>query len=692
MNKCPYRPKKAVHFWRALFLSICMLAAIGAGAFYSIFHYTDKDFVIYHNLMAEANPTLAHKSEKVPYTASQQQQKVRKDFFFSKGAERRHCLLASRDVNVILDHQPESTEITEALEDIECYLQQELFYVDHAGQPAAQDALDAKPKQKVLFAQAEKAFMSYERQLFSAEKVHAVGFEAPGHQLSEDLLAENAPQFSMSLDARKAGYSDGRLSLQGAVRIKHPLGTAEAEKLSVDLHAKNKNGIFDNLSLKEDVVLTSDQYGKLTCQRAEFDFGSMRARFYGHFKRFPFVVYQSSPLEGSTLARPALTLKSRVMQMELCEDLLEPSKKQLNVLRASGDVSIDYGDMNLQGDIAVYERKGKSDLTLQTSKFPAEITLLPSELSSVCRLTNANHDQLTGSSMSFNTLTRKLQVASPKGFIKLPGGSLEAPLSDAQNLIDMQADLLLWELSGNKISLHGQVDIWHKELGSLKNDREVSLYYSAAKGKKQLQKIAAQGKTELCHLEGLKPGCHWLICQGQVLIDHEAKKARLSSDQNTQGQVPEGKQVFYHDQLGQVQADLVTIEYQEMAGKWVPVKFILEGNVYVVDHKGLNQGNQAGQIPLHYVLADYVEYTPHNKEMYFSSKSGRRVLFYDKINQLQVSAPALKITRDQVTKKEAIQGIGDVRFHFLNSELKQLLKRNLSTVGAGSNHRVKALT
>jgi len=53
------------------------------------------------------------------------------------------------------------------------------------------------------------------------------------------------------------------------------------------------------------------------------------------------------------------------------------------------------------------------------------------------------------------------------------------------------------------------------------------------------------------------------------------------------------------------------------------------------------------------------------------------VLFYDKINNLQVSAPEIKMQRDKQTKKQQFQGIGDVRFHFVEKEYQQLRKRFL---------------
>ena len=75
-----------------------------------------------------------------------------------------------------------------------------------------------------------------------------------------------------------------------------------------------------------------------------------------------------------------------------------------------------------------------------------------------------------------------------------------------------------------------------------------------------------------------------------------------------------------------------------------------------------------------YAIADIVEYVPKTMEMSFFSSNNRRVLFFDKVNNIQVSAPALKIKRDAATKKDTIKGMGDVRFSFAENEARTAQK------------------
>ena len=78
---------------------------------------------------------------------------------------------------------------------------------------------------------------------------------------------------------------------------------------------------------------------------------------------------------------------------------------------------------------------------------------------------------------------------------------------------------------------------------------------------------------------------------------------------------------------------------------------------------------------MQYALADELEYQPHSQEIVLKAQEGNRVLFFDKINGVQMSAPGLKIHHDSMKRKDTVQGIGDVHFTFVEKELEQLKKR-----------------
>lgn len=676
-------PRRPICFLRTLFISLFLLAGVIFGVAYVFFNFSEDDITTYHSLMAEANPTLANKVEKSPYTATQQQQNVRKDVFFSKGSDRLHFVLSSEDSNVILDHKHGNTALFEELDGVRAYAQQELLYVDEHGNRVPKEHANAILKQKVFFGSAEKAFVSYNKITFQAEQVHGVAYEAPGHELVLNTDESQIAEPIFSLEAKRAGYDGKQFMLEGNVRVDHALGSALGDQLIVKPMLRENSSVFDTFILKDNVLFTLKNKGILLCQRAEFDYAAQCGRFYGGSLRDPFVLFRSTvPNDTPEHKTPSIELKSRSMEMFLSKESKGFSKNSIKTLQANDEVSIDYsGEMRAYADQALYQYSldGYSVLSLQS--LPGIITLSSNNPSNACRIINPNGDQLVGSSISIDTNLRHMHVSDPVGTMQASASNLFSPKLSKEMLlphssnIQMKSDHLLWDFSQDLLVLQGNAVVDHSDMGTFKSDREVRIYYSGGNGKKQLRAIESDGRSVICHQDVDKQDCHWLICNGNMRVDHHKMEVLLQSPIDPQGNTCAGKQVFYYDNLGEVQADKATIYYQNIGEKLAVSRLTLEGNVYIVDHKGMKADGGENK-PLHYALADFVEYTPNNRQMYLGSRNGRRVLFYDKINQLQVSAPALRITRDQQTKKEAIKGFGDVRFNFLNAELEQLLKRS----------------
>jgi hypothetical protein len=569
----------------ALFLSC--LAAMG----YQVFYADGDHLADYQRLKAEANPSSISKTKKMPYTATQQQQKVRKDLFFFKKSERLHLMLTSDDVNLTLDHHQGTTELMEELSGVNCYAQDELF------------ASDAMPRQKIYALSADRAFYAYEGNFSKAENVSAIAYETDGHTLSEEAISA-LPSFPLlTVESQQALYDGHNLTLQGNVSFVHRQGSIAAETATMGPQAATKGDLLDAIQLKNNVICT----------------------------------FQSTP---------------------------------------SGEEWVLFADQ------ASYLRSLDSQTDDSFHPLPGKIYLMGDDPTKVCRLSSSSGHRLHGPTIEIDTNMRQVHVAKPKGHLVAAPASLSPHITtpstakQAAATVDLEADALLWDLASAELTLSGSVDVIHSQLGRLKCDHKLHLHYADGSEKKELQKITAEGHTTLCHIAIPSQQRHWLTCDGTICIDMQALEATFQSAlDSTTGKVTPGKQVFYYDPKGEMQADKVTLSYKQVEGKVVFTKVLLEGNVYLIDHKGALEGSKDKGSPLHYALADIVEYTPHNQEINFSSKSGQRVLFYDKINQLQMSAPALKITRDPQTKKESVKGIGDVRFHFLNSELEQLLKR-----------------
>lgn len=150
-------------------------------------------------------------------------------------------------------------------------------------------------------------------------------------------------------------------------------------------------------------------------------------------------------------------------------------------------------------------------------------------------------------------------------------------------------------------------------------------------------------------------------------MDHRSGKMTFIAED------PVHDPVHLKDDFGEIYADRAEILYTPLQGRIkTPEKVILTGNVKIVNKNGLLADSSA---ILHMALADKVELTPQSNEIVFYAKRKNRVLFYDKGNDLQISAPKLKVRRDKRTKKESFEGSGDVRFSFQDKEIALLREK-----------------
>ncbi|MCC5832403.1 MAG: hypothetical protein JJU12_05100 [Chlamydiales bacterium] len=119
--------------------------------------------------------------------------------------------------------------------------------------------------------------------------------------------------------------------------------------------------------------------------------------------------------------------------------------------------------------------------------------------------------------------------------------------------------------------------------------------------------------------------------------------------------------VSYLDERGEAWADEAFVDYVEAEGSIKPTKVRLVDNVKLVF-------SEKGQ----YALADLVTYYPDQQLVILEGKKEKQVLFFDKERDMQLSARQVRAARDPETKRDSIQGVGDVRFVFGQDELFKL--------------------
>lgn len=472
---------------------------------------------------------------------------------------------------------------------------------------------------------------------------------------------------SMVVDSGEAQYDGKEIILTGQVSVQHSLGQISACRLCVQpcVEKEKGKGKFGYLKISQDVQLKLPGGGELYCQLAEIDYAKMQGVFLGNAES-PDVVYLNNgeKKENSFDSRPFLEVKSSQMILELAREPIT-SKILVKQIAADQNIRVSYHrDYLLHADHAIYQR-----LPTDLNSSSTGLLTLSMEADHVfCQMTSLFGDHLVAKSIKVNTIDRQLWLENPSGSLLI-----RRECNPSQNL-ELRANELLWDDRQQTLTLKGNVDLIQNKIVQIQTDGELSIGRKISDGKQDLRFIQSPQNTRISYVDAIKSNTHQLYCPGNLLIDHEHQKISLQGLLSLSwDEVDESKQVYVEDVLGEMYADRVEMEYTWQDQEFVPEKILLLGHVRLLNRFD-GHLEESGSI-LHYGLADSVEYHPKNQEMILLGTKGHRVLFYDKVNNVKMSAPSLKIKHDMKLHKDSIQGIGDVRFTFIEKELEQIKQR-----------------
>lgn len=173
--------------------------------------------------------------------------------------------------------------------------------------------------------------------------------------------------------------------------------------------------------------------------------------------------------------------------------------------------------------------------------------------------------------------------------------------------------------------------------------KQMRLFLTPLKDLKQeIASIHALNEVEIDQDE------EWTLLAEEALYHKDKQEVTLSSKEDKE-------QLFFHDYNGKIYADHATVKLDKH-------ECILTGNVKLIQREGLLE---------QYATADKVVISKNSGKMHFYSGKTQRVLFFDRVNNLQVSAPELILSRDPVTRQENVKGKGNVRFHFKEEEYER---------------------
>ncbi len=529
-------------------------------------------------------------------------------------------------------------------------------------------------QKQILRLQSEQAEMALERREKNFDIIEVMS-NVTGILLNDQmqpLIKGVAQRIEFSIGGKDLNFK------AHSFKAKHQFGKLEAEQASVVTDQKGKAEI-EKVYLDHDVNISLSQGGMLTCSHAQLFSETLSGVFTGDAD-YPLVTY-SHTFHDSTQEGAPLILQSLQLFIQLAkEDNVKPFIKEI---LADGHVNMTYNhDVTITAAQAIFQHDATDSGLSLRNPLPGLITFLADANEGFCQLENNAGDHITAKQIVIDTIRRQLLFTQAKGtllrsrkplFNRQNNTELVVKPAMNTNPIEFSADQLLWDEAAGVLTLRDHVDIKQEGLGHLQTAKELRLFQHIEQGQKSLSAMETEGETLLTFNDASLS--HSLRCYGSVKVDHKKMETRLFSVPDATGNIPEEQQVYFYDARGDIYADRALIKYQYFEHTFVPTKVVLLGNVKIRNH--LTAAPQDSSTVLQYALAERVEFYPLTKEMVFTSKPGQRVLFYDKANNLEVSATTLKIIRDHATKKESVQGVGNVRFSFMEHELDQLRRKFL---------------
>lgn len=481
------------------------------------------------------------------------------------------------------------------------------------------------------------------------------------------VFATAQEQPEMIIDSGVAEYDGKTITLSNHVVVEHGLGKISANSVEITTNAPDTAEQTHSFTIKENVVIALVDGGQLSCAYADINYQDLVGQFHGDTQH-EYVIYTERDKKANSLP---LIVKSRHMTLQLAKEspgAAATARNSINSITAEDHVTVSYqNDFHAAADYATYHRVLPTQDNPSTKPMAGLIALRSSKEGGLCQIINRRGDIIRASHICIDTLKHHILFAYPKGAL------YSMPTQNQQQRLDFSSDTMTWDEEKNLLTLRDHVVVNQQDMGVLTNDKEIQIFQKTVGNTKQLRSIESTGTTVLTYTDEDKQLTHTLTCYGKACIDQEQCQTTMDSPRNAEGNIDEDKQVFFEDKNGEIHADQLTIYYTMAGNTPIPTKIVLEGHARILNRSSV--GIEGLDTFLQYALADVVEYTPQTKELTLSSKGNNRVLFFDRTSNLQVSATSLKVRRDQVTDKECVQGMGDVRFSFIEEEREQMRKK-----------------
>lgn len=443
----------------------------------------------------------------------------------------------------------------------------------------------------------------------------------------------------MMIQSNEVDYQGKEIILEGNVHLKQPLGDLTADRAVISSSDQKVPSI---IQLDGNVLMVTAERGTLAAQKGNIDCQGLRATFFGS-ETAPHVTYthdyatKKNPLEKIPLA-----LQSSAMVMTLKK---EEKTHLLDSLEAEGEVKARFNnEYEVNAERARYDHSN------------GKLHLYASEDKSIRAQVRNFNDWIQSDSIELNTQEQELTFDKAQGAL--------------QNQTEFSADELIWNDKEHRLILKSNVYLKQQGVGDLTTPHSVIIIQKVIDGKKEIRSIEAEGEVVLTYVDNKKGFIHHLNCSGPMRIDNEKFQVFMQSSDGFNQEIPSEKQVHFSNLMGDIYADQAILTYKMENEKMMPNYLHMEGHVKLINR--FNGHEKEVGLDLQNVLADSVDYFLDKREMHLSAHAPNRVLLFDRVKNMQMSAPAFIMTFDETLTKPTIRGLGQTRLKFADKELEQM--------------------
>jgi hypothetical protein len=177
-----------------------------------------------------------------------------------------------------------------------------------------------------------------------------------------------------------------------------------------------------------------------------------------------------------------------------------------------------------------------------------------------------------------------------------------------------------------------------------------------------------EGTTCITYLDEKEHKEHTITCYETLSIDLENNILQCLKKNI------DSPQVEFKDETREIYANNLLVNYNYKNSSLDLDTITIFGNVKCTQMK-LDEDNVMQEAQ--FTLADKLIYTHSEERIVFYSNEKQNVLYYDQVNNYQISAPSVIVRRDPLSNKPIVDGQGHVRFTFKEEELMEFKKHFL---------------